>query len=146
MPLPPEDQRIDDGFSTIVSFELRNNVKFYEKSVTPPGFADRGPNDTTTMRNVEFTSTAPKKLKSLTGMTFVAAYAVAAYNDIAFMIQKNQKITVTFATGAKRQFWGYLAGFVPNETVEGAQPTATVTITPTMQDRDGNPVGFLTVA
>jgi hypothetical protein len=52
MPAPlPSDLRLDDGFSTIITFANAPTIKLYEKEVTPPEIMIGNAIDTTTMRN-----------------------------------------------------------------------------------------------
>jgi hypothetical protein len=129
--------RIDDGFKTTVAFANYPAVKFYEKTVTPPGMEGGGENDTTTMRNTTFRTKAPKKLISLTPMTLVAAYDPDVYNDCIDMLNENQQITITWPDASTLVFWGWLDQFTPNEVAEGAQPTANCTIIPSNQNASG---------
>src|SRR5690606_20597699 len=100
--------RLDDGFSTIISFANFPSVKFWEKAVTPPGLSGGGANDTTTMRNTEWRTQAPKKLKTMTESSITVAYDPQVYQDTPNMIQVNQPITVTFPDGSSVTFWGWL--------------------------------------
>jgi len=129
--------RIDDGFSTTISL---GGVVLWEKSITPPSIDGGGENDTTTMRNSNWRTRAPKKLKTLGESSFTAAYDPAAYTSLLSQINVNQSITITFANGATLQFWGWLNSFEPSEVQEGEQPEATVTIIPSNQDASGNEV------
>lgn len=129
--------RIDDGFSTTISFADFPTVKFWEKEVTPPGVDGGGPNDTTTMRNLNLRTMAPKKLKTMTEMTFTAAYDPEALQDCFTMVNVNQILEITFPDGSKWQFWGWLDKMVPDAITEGSQPTATVTVQPSNQNASG---------
>lgn len=120
--------RIDDGFSTTFTFADFPTVQFWEKTVTPPGVDGGGPNDTTTMRNSQLRTQAPKKLKSMTEMTASVAYDPEALQDCFDMVNINQLITITFPDGSTWAFWGWLNSMTPDEITEGAQPTATVSI------------------
>lgn len=131
---------LEDGFSTIYTFALAPVVKFAEKTVTPPGFDGGGPNDVTTMRNEEWRTMAPKKLKTLTEAGASCAYDPAFIEDVNDMINVNQLITVTFPDGSSWDFWGYLDKFTPGEHQEGEQPEADVVIQPTNRDASGNEV------
>jgi hypothetical protein len=126
--------RLDDGFSTIITFSSAPSVKFYEKEVTPPGVSGGGANDTTTMRNTTWRTMAPKKLKTLSEAGASVAWDPAAYNDVLAMIQVNQQITVTFSDGSTIQFWGWLDEFTPGSHQEGQQPTATLKVIPSNQN------------
>lgn len=136
----PGSHRIDDGFSTTVSFSLNPNVKLWEKEISPPGIDAGGPTDTTTMRNTLWRTFSPKKLKSLTDASFSAAYATAIYAQANAMIGKNQIIEMEFADGSKIQFWGWLNNMTPQSITEGEQPVADCTIHCSNQDNEGNEV------
>ena len=121
--------RIDDGFSTTISFADVPSVLFWEKEVTPPSVEGGGENDTTTMRNTAWRTKSPKQLKTLGESSFSAAYDPAVYDQIVDeLINVNQLITITFADGATLVFWGWLDSFTPGAAVEGEQPEADVTI------------------
>lgn len=126
--------RIDDGFSTILDFSLAPTVKFWEKTVTPPGVQGGGANNITTMRNTRYRTQAPKKLVTLSEMTETVAYDPAVLDDIMDMIQVNQELTLTHPDGSTWVFWGWLDEFTPGENTEGEQPTATVKIIPSNMD------------
>lgn len=128
--------RLDDGHATTYSFAKYPGVKLYEKEITPPGMSGGGGNNTTTLRNVRFRTMAPKKLKTLTNSTFVAAYDPAVYIELFNMIQDKQLITITFPPPVNKQFrfWGWLDEFQPNRIVEGEQPTAQCTVIPSMDN------------
>lgn len=132
--------RIDDGFSTLISFSLNAAVKLWEKEVTPPGIDGGGPIDTTTMRNTAWRTSAPKQLKTLTPVNVTAAYDPRVMVQAKAMINQNQLITVTYADGSTYTFWGYLDKFEPGAATEGEQPTADCTIQPTLVNHDGDEV------
>ena len=125
---------INDGHGTIYSFSLEPSVLFKEKAVTPPGLQGGGPNDTTTMRNIRYRTRQPKKLLTMSESKLTASYDPEVYDAIVDMMQVNQEITITWPNGASLTFWGWLDDFTPGEMVEGAQPTAEVTIIPSNQD------------
>lgn len=136
--------RIDDGFQTIVDF-LGNGddlslpsawtAKFYEKEITPPGFDGGGPNDTTNMRNIKRRTKAPKKLISMTEMTFTAMYNSEVFDPTEVEARLNiiQVCRITNADGSQTGFWGYLDKFAPGPVIEGTTPTATLTVICTNQ-------------
>ena len=126
--------RIDDGHSTKVSFSADASVALWEKTVTPPGIDGGGENDTTTMHNTTWRTRAPKKLKTLTEMSFSAAYDPAVFDEILAMSNVNQQITITFPDGDTMVFWGWINTFEPGEIQEGEQPEADVTIIPSNQN------------
>lgn len=131
------DNRLDDGFSTTLTFASAPTIKLWEKEVTPPGIDGGGPIVTTTMRNTEWRTKAAKKLKEMTDTGAVMAYAPVVYNTIKTMVNTNQLLTLTFPDGSKLQFWGYLNLFQPQSHTEGEQPTANVTIVATNQNASG---------
>ena len=122
--------RLDDGFSTTIGFADLPAVKFYEKTITPPGVSGGGENDTTTMLNTTWRTKAPKKLKSLTTSSITVAYDAAVYDDIvgANGINNNQLITITYPDASTFAFYGWIDEFTQNEITEGEQPTAECTI------------------
>lgn len=133
----PFGVRLDDGFSTVITFANATTISFWEKEITPPGMDAGGPVDTTTMRNVLYRTMNAKHLITMTPMTFVAAYNSGVLDDVVNQLGKNQQITVTFPDGRPWTFWGFLDKFQPNALKEGEQPTAQVTIQPTNQNASG---------
>lgn len=129
--------RIDDGHSTTITLTSPTTVKFYEKTVTPPSISGGGTNDTTTMRNTEWRTNAPKKLKTLGDMKLTAAYDPEVYDSILSAVNKNQEITINFPDGSKVKFWGWLDEFQPGQMQEGGQPTADVTFRCSNQNASG---------
>lgn len=126
--------RIDDGHKTLITFAETANVKFYEKSVTPPSMSAGGANDTTTMHNDRWRTNAPKKLITMGDMSVTAAYDPAVLTQIKDMLGKNQEITVTHPDGSTWKFWGWVDEFTPGANSEGSQPTAEVKIICSNQD------------
>jgi hypothetical protein len=126
--------RLDDGFSTRITFSADSQVAFWEKEITPPGLEAGGEIDTTTMANSTWRTKKPKSLVTLAECSFTAAYDAVVYDDILTMLGVNQQITITFPDGATLVFWGWVDSFVPNALVEGEQPTAEVTIIPSNQN------------
>ena len=133
----PVNQRLDDGFSTIITLANIPNVKLYEKEVTPPGITAGGPIDTTTMRNITWRTMAPRALKSLTPVSATVAFATEAIPQVQAQIGINQLITVTFPDQSTLVFWGWLEEFTIGALVEGEQPTATISVNPGNIDEDG---------
>jgi len=129
--------RIDDGFSTRITFSSNPSVKLYEKDVSPPGIDGGGEVDTTTMRNTTWRTRNPKKLKSLSESSFTAAYDPTVYSQLVAMINVNQQITITFPDAKTLVFWGWLNSFKPASLKEGEQPTAECQIIPSNQNSSG---------
>lgn len=124
--------RLDDGFSTLVTIQNLPTVKLYEKEVTPPGVTGGGAIDTTTMRNTAWRTMAPKALKSLSAVSMVVALATDAIPLVQAQVGVNQLITVTFPDASSFEFFGWIDEFTPGKFAEGEQPTATVTIQPSL--------------
>ena len=101
---------LTDGHPTTVTFDALGTgvtLLLKETTVTPPGIAAGGENDTTTMRNTVWRTKQPKQ------------------------------IPITFADNSTLDFWGWLDDFTPGETVEGAMPVATGTIMCSNQNTSG---------
>ncbi len=133
-------QRLDDGFSTIVTLENIPTVKMYEKEVTPPGFTGGGPIETTTMRNTAWRTAAPRQLKTLSPVTMNVAYATESLPIIREQIGVNQLITVTFPDASLMSFYGWIESFTPGANKEGDQPTAAVNVHPSNRNPAGDEV------
>jgi len=140
MPLAPNQLRLDDGFSTTIELSNLPSIRLFEKEVTPVGYSGGAKIDTTTMRNVVYKTGAPRRLKELTKMTGVVAYATEALPQIWDQINVNQLVIVRFPDGSAVRFWGWLSDFAPATHKEGEQPTATITVETGMRDADGNEV------
>lgn len=128
--------RLDDGFSTLITFAYAPTIKLWEKEVTPPGMSQGGPIDTTTMRNTSWRSMAPRALKTLTTVSATVAYATVIFDGtILAQLGVNQLITISFPDGSSLVFWGWLEEFTPGANVEGEQPTATISIQPSNRNQ-----------
>jgi len=136
----PVNERLDDGFSTIITLANIPTVKLYEKEVTPPGITAGGPIDTTTMRNLTWRTMSPRALKSLTPVSATVAFATESIPIVMGQIKNNQLITVTFPDQSTLVFWGWLEEFTIGAMTEGEQPTATISINPGNVDDDGQEV------
>lgn len=130
-------QRLDDGYQTLVSFAADPSVKFYEKTVTPPGIDGGGEVDTTTMLNAAYRTRNPKALITMSNAQMMVAYDPACYPEIVALVNVNNLITVTFPDGDTLAFWGWLNTFKPGEHAEGEQPTAEIEIIPSNQNASG---------
>ena len=130
-------RRLDDGHQTLISFAANTNVKFYEKTVTPPGVDGGGEVDTTTMENTTWRTRNPKALITLSNASLTVAYDPAVYPQIVALVNVNNLITITFPDGDTLAFWGWLNSFKPGDLAEGAQPTAEIEIIPSNQNSSG---------
>ena len=135
--------RLDDGHSTSIGFASAPSILFWEKEVTPPGVDGGGPNETTVMANTAWRTFSPKKLKTLTEASASVAYdpAIFGATEAAALVNINNLITITFPAGDTLAFWGWLMSFTPGAAVEGAPPTADITVHPSNQNDAGAEVG-----
>ncbi len=138
----PSGIRLDDGFSSKISFASNLTVEFWEKTIKPPGLDGGDAVQTTTMHNVTYRTMGPRQLKTLTDCTTVVAYDPNVYVTILALINVRTTITVKFPDGSTLAFYGFLQKFEPSELKEGEQPEATITIVPTNYD----PVGHVEAA
>lgn len=127
-------ERLDDGFSTQISFAENGAVHFWEKEVTPPGIDGGGPVNTTTMRNVKWRTQWPKKLKKFTQVKLTVAFDPVAVDEFDAMINVNQLITIKWADGDEMDVWGWIDKFTPGPATEGEQQEAEVIIEISMQN------------
>jgi hypothetical protein len=136
----PLADRIDDGFSTRISFADFPSVSFEEIEVTPPSMMGGGANDVTNMRNTALRTKSPKKLKTMGDMQLLAAYAPEVFSTIFDMINHNQEITIEWPDGDTYKVWGWVDEFKPNAVKEGERATAQVTIICSNHDNDLNEI------
>lgn len=127
---------LTDGFSTIINMP-QAGITLFEKEVTPPAVDGGGPNDTTTMRNTNWRTKQPKRLKTLSEMKGKVAYDPAFYNTVVANVNVNQALSVRFSDGSRIGFWGWIDKFTPDAIKEGEQPTAEITIQCSNQDNGG---------
>jgi len=138
--MPANELRLDDGFATFITFENIPTVKLFEKEVNPPGMTANGPIDTTTMRNTAWRTMAPKALKTMPQISATVAYATDAIEVLYGQVGVNQPIVVTFPDASTVSFWGWIEEFTPGANVEGEQPTATLTVQPSLRNDAGDEV------
>lgn len=126
--------RVDDGYSTTITVEDNPNIKFWEKTVTPPSLSGGGAIETTTMRNANMRTKHPKSLITVGDITLTVAYNPAVYDEIVTLINQRKLFTVNFADGSSLPLYGWIDEFTPGECAEGEQPTADLTIIITSED------------
>lgn len=134
----PSGIRLDDGFSSKITFAAAPTVSLWEKTVKPPGLDGGEKVETTTMHNVTYRTMGPRQLKTLMDTTTKCAYDPIIYQTVLALINVRTTITVSFPDGSTLAFFGYLQKFEPDELQEGTQPEATVTIVPTNYDPVGH--------
>lgn len=132
--MPSSAGRIDDGFSTTITIEDFPAIKLWEKTVTPPAISGGGAIETTTMRNAFWRTRSEKQLKTLNELTLTAAYDPQVIEDLMNLINVRKNYFVNFADGSVLVFPAFMDEFAPSECAEGEQPTADITIIPTMED------------
>lgn len=130
----PAGIRLDDGFSTKISFAQDPDVSFWEMTVQPPGIDGGDAIETTTMHNTAWRTMSARQLKTLTEASVTAAYDPNVFNNILTLINFETTVTVHFPDGSTLAFYGYLKSFEPGDNTEGEMPEATVTIVPTNYD------------
>jgi len=133
--MPYISTRLDDGFSTIITFAgAADPFQVYERDVTPPSWNAGGAVDVTTMRSTSYRTQSPKKLKSVGNIQATVAYSAISFSLIEGAIGLIQSIVVTFPDGAYITFFGWIDSFVPSALQEGAQPTAVIVVIPSNHD------------
>ncbi len=136
MGIQKDGYRTTIGFSAAASGVVMNTIA-KEKGVTPPAIEGGGKIDLTTMRNDDVRTFYPKQLYTLGDASVLVSYDPTAYAEIQTMIGVNQTITITFPDNTTLSYWGSIDNFAPNESVEGEQPTAVLTIIATnLNDSD----------
>ena len=131
------DTILENGYKTLIGFELDADVGLEEETVKPPGFDGGGPINTSTMRNDLLESQAPKGLYRITPSNSRCAYKTGSIPKLQNMMNKKQIITYTYPNGAKLAVWGWLDKVEPDENSHGTQPKVRLTIEKSMRDRNG---------
>ena len=136
----PDGIHLDDGYQTLISFEVNPAASFWEKTVKPPGMDGGDPIDTTTMHNETWRTMAPRQLTSMTDLNLTVAYDPVLYDarteagSILNLLNQKTTINVVFPDGSVLAFYGFLRSFDPTPLEEGSQPEATIVGTVTNQD------------
>lgn len=130
----PSGYKLPDGYQTLITFARQPAIKFWEKTIKPPGIDGKEAIDTTTMLNSQWRTFAHRSLQTLTPASVKAAYDPEYYTAIRSLINTNDTITVRWPDGSTLAFYGFLQGIEYDELVEGTMPEATLTITPTNWD------------
>lgn len=131
----PSGIRVEDGFSTTITFARLPTVSFWEKQVKPPGVDGGDKIDTTTMRNSKVRTASNRHLYTLMDPTATVMYDPSVHaNMISALINAPGSVTVRFPDGTSCSFYGYLQKFEPSDNKEGEAPEATITVAVTNWD------------
>lgn len=134
----PAGRKLKDGFKSLITFANNTTIKFWEKTLKPPGIDGGEKIEQTTMHNTTYHTFAPQALKMLTDGTAKVAYDPAVFTQIVAICNQETTITVTFSDGSTWAFYGFLQKFEPDDLVRGTQPEATVTFVATNYDNANN--------
>jgi len=105
-------------------------ASFCLKSLGSIGYDGGDPIDNTCLSNINYVTKQPQALIEVKDFAFTSDYhpedQLATYGEI----NKNQVITISFATGTIT-FYGYLKGYEPKEAGKGEawQATGTIVVT-----------------
>ena len=139
---PPGGIPLQDGYQTLITFVSNTDIKFWERTVTPPGIDGGDPIERTTMHNTAWRTFGARSLRTLTPVSTTVTYDPAVLEEImnvtTGLLNVETTITVTFADLSTIAFYGYLQNFEPSEVSEGSDPEATITIQPTNWDPDAD--------
>lgn len=130
----PTGIKLDDGFSTKVTFGSDPDLSVWEKEVTPPGKEGGDPIDTTTMWNDTYETVRPRALIKSTNGQILVAYDPAVVDDIEAMVNVETTITFTYPDGTTEAIFGFLKSFQRQAMQRNAQPQATIEIVETDWD------------
>lgn len=131
----PTGIKLDDGYQTLIAFTANQTVEFWEKTVQPPGLEGGDPIDTTTMHNTEWRTFASRVLKTMTNATATVAYDPNAFEVVRTdLLNVEGVVTLHFPDTSTLAFYGYLQTFEPQDTEEGSQPEANITVVCTNND------------
>ena len=129
---------LQDGYQTLIGLTLAPTIRFWEKTVTPPGVDGGDSIDRTTMHNIDWKTKGARSLKDMTDITCTANYDPAVHTDIEAAINREDTITIVFADGTTIAMFGYLQKFESNDVQEGETPECTITFVITNWDPTNN--------
>ena len=131
----PAGKVLRQGKRCALVFSRLPTASFWEKATKPAGADSGEPIDTTTMRNVLFTTKAPGELINFTNATARCAYDPNLLNQIVnTLIKQEGSMTVHMPDGTTVDYWAYLKSIEPVEVAIGAQPEANLDIVITNWD------------
>lgn len=134
----PGGNRIPDGFSAKITFASNPTLSLYEKTLKPSGTDGGDPIDTTTMHNSTWMTMRAQQLKKSDPITVTAAYDPDFIPSIIALVNREDTISVHWATGDAAAVYGYLQKYEFGELKKGEFPEVTLTIVVTNWDPVGN--------
>lgn len=127
-------KRLSESVGATITFTDYPTVKFYVKQMAPPTIDAGQAIQTTLLANSKYHTFTTPKLISLMEFTLTVSYNSDAMVDAITFVGHNQLMTFTWPDGFTFVFYGAIMKFAPGELVPGTQPTATITIQPTMEN------------
>lgn len=125
---------LTDGFQTLITCALDPDMAFYEKEVTPPGMEADEFTDVSNQHNVRWRTKGVRRLVTLNDLSATVNYDPVLYSQIPAIIGRNTTWTVEFPDHSTLAFYGGFKSWAPGGLSDGAQPEATMTVTPTNLD------------
>lgn len=120
------------GFSTVVTLQNAPSIELKGREVTPVGLSAGGPIETTSMRNTDWRTSAPKRLKELTPMSVIMAVGTDQIPLVKEQVGINQEIRISFPDGFRMGFYGWVDAFSLGAISEGEKTLATLILQPSM--------------
>lgn len=130
----PAGKMLEEGFRSLITLSTDPDIEFWEKTVKGAGWDGGEPINITTMHNIEFFTKSPQTLRDTMMVTIKVAYDPIMYTRCREQINRRQTITELFPDGSTLAYFGFMQKFEVDERAIGAQPEATVTISPTNWD------------
>jgi len=130
----PGGIKLKDGYSTKIASAMDPDVSFWEKTVQPPGLDGGEMIPQTTMFNTTWRTFEPRALVTATDMQVVVAYDPAVLTQILALLNVPHSWTIHYPDGSTENWYLALRQFQRAPLVEGTQPEATITMSPTNQD------------
>ena len=127
-------KRLSESVGATITFASYPSVKFYVKQMAPPGVDAGSAIQTTLLANSKYHTYTTPKLITITDFTLTASYNSDAMVDAISFVGLNQLITFTWPDGFTFTFYGAIMKFTPGELTPGTQPTASITVHPTMEN------------
>ncbi len=131
----PVGTKPKNGFSSTISFATPyGDLEMWEKAVTPGGYDNGEPIDTSTMHNSSKRTKAPRALTEITNIMGRVAYDPQVITRINTICGLETTVTVHNFDGSTYAYFGYLKSWKPSASEEGKQPEADIEIVVTNVD------------